>query len=405
MQATGRCLVCGAPDVDVMLDLGRHPVSTHFLAAEDPDAPALPLELAICRRCVSVQLSRPFPDDLLAPRYGWMTYREPEDHLDDVVHGVIADAEPGRGALIVGVSSKDESTLHRFARRGFGRTWCPDVHIDLGATRTHAGVETVQALLTPDKAASLAERHGAADIVIARHIVEHAARPIAFLEALAGLLSAGGRLVVEVPDCAKNLERQDYTMIWEEHCLYFTSETLLRTLRLAGFDPVSVTVHPYPFEDVIVAVARKSPVPTDVPAPQPERDLALRRAATFADAFETWTARYRRVLEREAGRGQLSLYGAGHLTAAFVNFHGLADLFAFVVDDTPEKQGLSLANARLPIVPRSALVDDGVGTCLMGLSPTTEEKVIANNRAYVESGGRFYSLLVDSRRTIRHETG
>ena len=35
-------------------------------------------------------------------------------------------------------------------------------------------------------------------------------------------------MVLEVPDCTANLQRQDYTMLWEEHATYFTSETLLQ---------------------------------------------------------------------------------------------------------------------------------------------------------------------------------
>ena len=119
-------------------------------------------------------------------------------------------------------------------------------------------------------------------------------------------------------------------------------------------------------------------------------------------AFEGWTDRYRRLFDGLTADGRrLAAYGAGHLTCAFLNFHGLADYFALVVDDTPQKQGLFLPKARLPIVPRSQLSAQNVSAFLFGLAPDIEDKVIANNRAYADAGGKFYSMFVDSPRSIK----
>lgn len=98
---------------------------------------------------------------------------------------------------------------------------------------------------------------------------------------------------------------------------------------------------------------------------------------------------------------KLAAYGAGHLTAAFINFHGLADYFACVIDDTPQKQGLFLPGANLPIVARSRLLDGDIAHCLFGLAPQIEDKVIANNQEFVARGGQFHSMFADSPRSIR----
>jgi hypothetical protein len=158
---------------------------------------------------------------------------------------------------------------------------------------------------------------------------------------------------------------------------------------------------------VIVLYAQKTEAnPTSssmTPLPSSKGGDIARR---FAGAFDGWTGRYRRVCAELTRDGrQLAAYGAGHLTCAFLNFHGLADHFAFVVDDTPQKQGLFLPTARLPIVPRTELSAEKISACLFGLTPQIENKVIANNADYAESGGRFYSMFVDSPRSIRHLVG
>ena len=398
-----RCIVCNCDRVTALLDLGRQAVSSHFTKTPDPPVVEHDLGFAHCAACGVMQLAKPFPyRDLVRP-YDWITYREPETHLDAVVERIGTLIDLGQIEAAAGITFKDKTTLERLGRRGVSRVWSLDAREDLGATDALADIETVQALLTPEKAAGIVKSRGQADLLIVRHIAEHSEAPARFMAALAAMLAPDGLLVVEIPDCSANLARQDYSMIWEEHTLYLTGETAPQILAAAGCTLVHKEVHPFAFEDVIVLYARKSargtaPIPADPGAI--ERSGAL--AHSFAGAFAGWTERYRHLFDDMTRDGRrLAAYGAGHLTCAFLNFHGLVDDFAFVVDDTPHKQGLFLPKARLPIVPRSRLSANEVSACLFGLSPEIEDKVIANNRDYVAAGGQFYSMFVDSPRSIR----
>jgi hypothetical protein len=362
------------------------------------------LTLALCKTCGVVQLAPPFPFLDLVPPYDWITYREPEAHLDAVVDTICRLPGLNKRSAIAGVTFKDNTTLDRLRARGFSRAWPLDLRQDLGATDPNANIESVHGLLTPEKAAEIASRRGLVDLLIVRHIVEHAEEPWRFMQALGTLLAPNGYLVFEVPDCTANLARQDYTMVWEEHSLYFTPETVLRILAAAGCAYVGQEIHPFPFEDVIVTYARKSSTGDAahaMPAPaMAERNVALAQA--FGQSFATWTQRYHRLFEELTRDGRrLAAYGAGHLTGAFLNFHAVADYFAFVVDDSPHKQGLLLPKCRLPIMPSSRLTANEVSACLFGLAPELENRIIARNSDYIAAGGKFYSMFVDSERSIR----
>jgi hypothetical protein len=207
-----------------------------------------------------------------------------------------------------------------------------------------------------------------------------------------------------VPDCRANLERQDYTMIWEEHTLYLTPDNVPAVLAAAGFDCIAQEIHPFPFEDVIVAYARKAAPGGNIEAAARPAAVAqgVARARTFGQSYQAWTQRYHELCKALTGDGRrLAAYGAGHLTCAFLNFHQLADYFAFVVDDAPQKQGLFLPKCRLPIVPRNALTPTTISACLFGLDPQLESRIIANNAPYLADGGVFHSMFVDSERSIR----
>lgn len=397
------CLICESAQLEGVLDLGMQPVSSHFKSSATQRSALHPLALSVCRSCGVVQLTQPVPSAQLIPPYDWITYREPETHLDSVVSKLLALKGLDRCMAILGLGAKDSTTLDRFRKHGFARVRTIEAQRDLVAVAAHAGVESIQALLTPEKAKSIVERNGSANLVIARHVLEHAEMPVRFMTALSTLLAPGGYLVIEVPDCSANLARRDYTMIWEEHVLYFTPDTVRQNLAATNCEVVNCDVHPFPFEDVIVLCARKTGGQAGTTHGDPAvsaRSVAL--AEAYGRDFATWTAHYRQLFERLTANGKrLAAYGAGHLTAAFLHFHDVTQYFACVIDDTPQKQGLFLPKSGLPITGPSRLTEGDIEHCLLGLAPQLEDKVIAKNSAFTARGGQFHSLFVDSPRSIR----
>lgn len=404
MTALETCRICSEGALERVLELGRQPVSSHFTKLACEQVFERDLALAVCRTCGGIQLAQPFPFRTLVPPFDWIAYREPESHLDAAVDWLTQIEGLDHSSRILGLSAKDKTTVERLERLGYTDTRMLDLSADLGADYPNANIESVHGLMTTERARELAQRIGPMDLVIARHVLEHAEAPLAFLEALKLLLRPGGVLLLEVPDCRGNLERQDYCMLWEEHNSYFTPDTLAPTFAFAGLVDLGHTIHPYPFEDVIVAAVRK-PVAGDVAElgfdrQAVERNVALARA--YGAAFAGWTARQDTLFTQMTADGRkLAAYGAGHLTCAFLNFHGFTRHFAMVIDDTPVKQGLHLPKAGLPIRPGSALAPAQIAACLMGFGPEVEDKVIAKNEAFVVGGGAFYSMFADSRRSIR----
>lgn len=397
------CGACRSNRVELILDLGMQPVSNHFTIRPDEPVVEHALVLSVCADCGTLQLTPPFPFRSLVPRFNWITYREPEGHLDAVVEK-ICGLGLTRGSAVLGLTTKDRSTLDRLARRGFENTRILNLGADLGFDCPNANVESVGGMLTAGTAKAVTRQCGHAELIIARHVLEHSQKCSEFLAALRELLTPAGVLMLEVPDCLGNLTRQDYTMIWEEHSYYFTRATLLGALHHAGFELLDLVAHRYPFEDVLIAYVRKTRSALDaVPIIKSSVAEQLTCARAFADAFPAHTRNSVASFDRiAAAGGRIAAYGAGHLTSAFLQFHRLTPYFAFVVDDTPEKQGLFLPKSGLPIVPRERLVADGVTTCLFGLNPEVEDKVAANCQDFLKAGGRFFSMLVDSNRSFRN---
>ena len=87
-SAAGRCRICGAAQWALRLDFGRQPICNRFPAGAHETEALFPLGLGQCTACGLLQLPDVAPAAELCPRVDWITYREAEGHLDEVVKDV-----------------------------------------------------------------------------------------------------------------------------------------------------------------------------------------------------------------------------------------------------------------------------------------------------------------------------
>jgi len=108
-----------------------------------------------------IYLSDGAPQLELVPRVDWLTYNEPEGHLDQMVEQLAAHCQLVSGDVVGAISSKDDTTLDRFAKLNC-RVWRLALAEDLGITQAGVGVESIQQALDSRLAAQAAASHGPA---------------------------------------------------------------------------------------------------------------------------------------------------------------------------------------------------------------------------------------------------
>jgi hypothetical protein len=393
------CHLCAEPAVETLIDFGCQPICNRFPGmVTDPEA-TFPMLLEQCRSCGLVQTTQPVPAEELRPRVDWITYTEPEGHLDTVADKLARLPGLAQSATFAGISFKDDSLLGRMQKRGFTSTWRLDPRADLGIVERGTGVETLQDRLTPEVARRIAADRGRVDVLLVRHIFEHAHRPLQFAAALKELVKPDGYVAIEIPEAEKALDLCDYSMLWEEHVLYFTSATFHQSFAQCGFELISYDCFPYTLENCLLGIARiaSNPVKDRVSA-----DQEMQRAKQFANALDGRRRQYWEFLmNHRKSRGPVAVFGAGHLAATFINLLGLKKHIDFVADENPHKQGLFMPGSKLPIIGSAALVDRGVKLCLLTVAVESEQKVIQRNQAYARSDGMFASIFPASKHALK----
>jgi len=377
-----------------LLDLGPQPLCNRFKTDPNEHEFYHPLILGQCQNCGLIQLPNPVPPEEIIPRVEWLKYNEPEGHLDDLADILCNIEDLPKKPVAFGITYKDDSLLKRIKGTKFDKTFRIDPKIDLGITKQGIASETIIPMLTKETVKGLVEKYGQADLIVARHILEHAPDTQKFLESIKQLLKPGGYIVFEVPDCSLQLRTCDYTMIWEEHMLYFVPDTLKNSFNYTPFKLSLYKKYLYPVENSLVAIVRQTNDDSD----QADINISVSKQLSVGQNYANNFSKNKTIVQQyiknyKESTGRISVFGAGHLSIMYINLMEIKDYIAFIVDDDPNKQSIYMPGSSLSVKRSDSLINEGIRLCLLSLSPDSEEKVLQNNINFVENGGVFSSIF------------
>ena len=369
---------------------------------ENPSDPAQPIprvnfRLAACTTCGTIQLLETPDLEWLRPPGECILFREPERHLDDLCRIAISYL-PSTDVRIMGLSYKDAPLLERFQRAGFSRTVLLDRTTDWGLNNPREGVETLQSRLTPSWAEKIKSQHGAADVLVVRHLIEHAHDVATFLRGCRALLAPGGWLLLETLGCESEMARGDAGALWEEHVMYFTPTSMRRGLTHHGFQTRWIGAYPYAVEDCLAAWGQFT---DDTPTARSTTTSGIEILQEFQTAQNDLKKIFRETAKRTTDRGlRVALWGAGHRTATLMELMSGEGLIDCVIDDDPLKQKRYLPGSKLPIMSSEALSSRNIGLCIGLLNPDTFRAIQQRLPVAVQQQTQFLTLadLISQRR-------
>ena len=264
-------------------------------------------------------------------------HREPESHLAesaDFIRGAIAQTGPRKKRLsILGVTEKDRSLVNLLVDQGLGEghVLFPELH----------SLEAQEILSSHSESFTVP----APDLLIVRHLLEHARDIDAFLWGLARKIAPGGLCLIEVPESRGLLSSGDLTQVWEEHTAYFTRETLRRSLVANNLQLVSELSLESEGEELCLAVVHSRS------GHLKDRNVGEPLLATsFIEKLPKQLDDLRSGFpSRVAGR-EMYLFGANHVSGFFADL-----LWSFghtpvsILDDDPQKWGKTMGLGRTKI--------------------------------------------------------
>jgi len=240
------CRVCDSPDLEPVIDLGRHPWCNHFLKKEELGRePFYPLRVVYCHRCMTAQLDYTVTKEVMFSDHTYLSgiTRSLGDHFRRVAEEVDARfLKRLRSKSVLDIGSNDGTQLKHYQALGY------DVlGVESSRTAAHralqAGIPTVNRFFNLDTLRAIARRF---DVINAAGVFFHLEELHSATDAIRDGLKESGVFVVQFLYMKRIVENLAFDQIYHEHLLYYnlaTIESLLNRHGLAMFDAYVAPIH------------------------------------------------------------------------------------------------------------------------------------------------------------------
>ena len=394
------CRLCGGTALATALTLAPTPPANDFRPKEHlhKRQKSYPLEVLLCEKCGHAQLAHIVDPESLFSNYLYVSGTSPSfvAHFEAYASDTWDLANAGIGDLVVDIGSNDGPLLKVFKTLGARIIGIDPAH-KIASSANAAGIPTICDFFTAKVAEQIKNEVGSAKIVTANNVFAHIDDLSGIVESVKKLLTTDGIFVFEVSYLLDILNKTLFDTIYHEHLDYHAVSPLIPFFQRHGlilFHVERIASHGGSIR-VYTALENGAPPSTSGLKRTLEAELAARlfnieTYNEFANAIKIAGINLRETLStsRHIGR-KIAGYGApAKATTLMHQFRLSRNDLAYIVDDSPWKQGLFSPGLDIPIVPASYLNVEPVDDLLI-LAWNFAEPIITNNRSFLETGGRF----------------
>ncbi len=197
-----------------------------------------------------------------------------------------------------------------------------------------------------------------ADAIVCRHTLEHIHEVGEFMQLVRRAAEHNPHAVIlfELPDVVRVLRDVAFWDIYYEHCSYFSTGSLARLFRNAGFEVLGGRLE---YDDQYITLEARLGAGAHAPLDVEETVEELAdEVAEFRRSFAQTIDRWRDLLAGAAAAGERTvIWGAGSKGVSFLTTLGVTEEIQYAVDVNPYKHGKFMPATGQRIVAPGFLVE------------------------------------------------
>ncbi len=389
------CRICGQTKLEPILSLGDMPPVNSFLSgpADIARETKAPLAIAFCATCSHVQLTHQ-----LDPKDVFTDYIYFSSMSETIVRwgGQLAARYSSeimleQKHLVAELASNDGCILKPF--RNHCRVLGVEPAKNIAEVANKDGVPTVAEFFNFKMAQHLRDKHGPAELIMARNVLAHVPDLVDFVKGAGHWLSEHGIFHVEAPYLKPMVDHLEFDTIYHEHLSYFSVTALDRLFKEAGMVLWDVEEIPLHGGSLIARGKRKGPA-----KPVVAEYLAMEKAQGYTangklHAFAEGTLKLKTALPEFLTelkkKGSLAAYGAAAKGVVLTNYCGIGtDLLGWVADRSPHKVGKLMPGMHIPVVSADQVLKEKPAH-LVVLAWNFFDEIVKQQDQYRQAGGKF----------------
>ena len=359
------CRLCFDINLTTILQLPDTPLAnefvTHDLVIQKQEK--FPLYLSKCNSCGHVQLPVVVSPNRLFSEYVYVSGTSPNfvNHFNEYASDIINKNGLKKNDLVVEVGSNDGTLLNFFKLAGMSVLGI-DPAKNIAKNANELGINTICEFFNQKVANSIILKYGLAKIVIANNVFAHSDDLHEIALGVKLLLDPiNGQFVFEVQYLLDLIDNSLFDMIYHEHLSYHSLIPLItffNTLDMKIIEVKKVNTHGGSIRVTVSLNSKNAKISKSV-KDFVELETNFFKKNTFDilnNKINIEKIKLKSIIE--GINGKIIGYGApAKLTTLMYRFNLNSNDIAYIVDDSPWKQGLFSPGLHIPIVSPSEILN------------------------------------------------
>jgi SAM-dependent methyltransferase len=394
------CIACGSTQLYPVLNLGKQPLANSYKKTHDEKEPKFPLAINVCTECFHTQLTHCVNPDLLFKNYLYVTgtsntFKKFAKWFANFTLEPVQNFSKTYRVLDIGCN--DGTQLDVYRELGH-ETWGIDPAENLKSISGAKGhnivcdyygeKHTPPILDGPPKGSSL----GIFDIIICQNAFAHNNNQLQFLTNMKKSLAYNGKIYVTTSQ-ADMILNGEFDTIYHEHLSFYTIKSMVALAKRAGLyliDAIRTPIHGTSFIFTLspnIMHARPAHIENLIAMEEKTDMHSLWKYEEYAKHCIENVKRIKSFIRKVQKSGVTLIgFGAAAKGNTFLNYTKIKP--EFIIDDTPQKQGLYTPGMSILIEPITILdkyFSDSKKLCFMPLAWNFFDEItykIKHNRIY-----------------------
>ncbi len=390
------CRVCDATDLELVIDLGKHPWGNHFLKKEEVGTEAFyPLRVLYCKKCATAQLDYTIKKEIMFGDHTYLAgitkslgehFRKMSEEVDERFFKNV----PNKSVLDIG--SNDGTQLKHFQRLGY-EVLGVESSKTIAKMAVEAGVPTLNKFFNLQVMREIGRQF---DVVNAAGVFFHLEELHSVADGIKEGLKENGVFMVQFLYMKSILENLAFDQIYHEHLLYYTLKTIETLLNRHGMEMFDAYLAPIHGGSVIGFITHKGKRKLS------ERLLAMRKVedAAGTNNARTYHEFYRHIQRlkekslaylRKAKKDGKRVFGFGAPVKGntHLNYFGIGtDLIECLTEKNELRRGLYSPGMHIPVVMENEITTPP--DIYYVLAWNFKKEILANNKNLIDKGVVFY---------------
>ena len=356
------CRSCGSTKLKRVVSLGYQPLANNLLNKKNEKVDLYPLEVNYCENCHNCQLSVAVDPKKMFSNYLYTssTSKKFRDHFISAAKKYITEFKlKPKKSYIIDIGSNDGIALKPFKDLKFKNLLGIEPAKNLAKIANKNKINTFNGFLNFKNLKKIKSK---ADLILASNVFAHSDDLKEMAECMLKLLSSKGVIILEVQYLMNTLKDLTFDNIYHEHYNYWSLTSLtnfFKNLNATIYKAEKINTHGGSIR-IFIKKGKKNKVDKNVKKLlKDEEEYGLKKFETYKKFGEKVYKIRENIIKnikklKKDGKKIIG-YGAPAKATTALNFFGISEDIAFVVEDNNLKHNKFIPGVKIPILSKNKI--------------------------------------------------